>query len=250
MNYISLGYACAVARNLEKLGLRNSSMPFDWSITNFEGVIKAINNNFHNFLEYDLLLQNSQVLKHYMNTKYNIQFYHDFNKFETLEKQLPLVQEKYNRRIKRFYDDIRKPTTFIRYISDENIINGKSEELIWIEDNFDFIISTLKSFNPENEIIFIANKGIESSKIKIYNVEIEDSTDTINRMPINNNLELNALFKNIIDDNTRRKIRFQRIKVRILIFFSNATSLHIILRMIKLAFLRCVSKKYIHPKQY
>ena len=250
MNYISLGHACAIARNLEKLGLRNSSMPFDWSITNFEGVIKAINNNFANFLDYDLLFQNSQVLKHYKNTEYNIQFFHDFNKFETLEKQLPIVRAKYDRRIKRFYEEIQKPTTFIRYISPGNPIDGKSEELIWIEENYDYIISTLKSFNPENDIIFIANKGIESSKIKIFNVEIVDKTDTINRMPLNNNLELNAFFMNKVDDKTRKSMIFKRNKARISNFFSNIVRIDSIIRIIKLTLYRCMSREYIHHKQY
>lgn len=41
-NYISLGYFCEVAQDLEKLGLRNQSSPFDWCITYFPNVIDAI----------------------------------------------------------------------------------------------------------------------------------------------------------------------------------------------------------------
>lgn len=40
MNYISLGYFCSIAMDLEKLGLRNESLPFDWVISDFEGVSK------------------------------------------------------------------------------------------------------------------------------------------------------------------------------------------------------------------
>lgn len=36
-NYISLGYFCGVAQDLEKLGLRNTSSPFDWCITDLGG---------------------------------------------------------------------------------------------------------------------------------------------------------------------------------------------------------------------
>ena len=102
MNYVSLGFICAIARDLEKLGLRNSSMPFDWCVTDFKGIIKAINNNFENYLTYDRLLQEKNCLKHYKNIDYDVQFYHDFNRFESLDKQLPSVKAKYDRRIKRF----------------------------------------------------------------------------------------------------------------------------------------------------
>lgn len=40
-NYISLGYFCGVAQDLEKLGLRSYSAPFDWGISSFAGVIMA-----------------------------------------------------------------------------------------------------------------------------------------------------------------------------------------------------------------
>ena len=40
-NYISLGYFCEVAKDLERLGLRNQSSPFDWVISYFPKVIYA-----------------------------------------------------------------------------------------------------------------------------------------------------------------------------------------------------------------
>ena len=42
MKYISLGYFCSIAIDLEKLGLRTESSPFDWVISDFEGVMLAI----------------------------------------------------------------------------------------------------------------------------------------------------------------------------------------------------------------
>ena len=46
MNYISLGYFCSVASELERYGLRGESYPFDWVISDFGGVVEAIQNNF------------------------------------------------------------------------------------------------------------------------------------------------------------------------------------------------------------
>ena len=45
-NFISLGYFCGVAEDLERIGLRSFSSPFDWLITDFKGVIKLIENRF------------------------------------------------------------------------------------------------------------------------------------------------------------------------------------------------------------
>ena len=51
-NYVSLGYFCSIAQDLEKLGLRNFSSPFDWGISSFSDVISAIDNKFDNFMDY------------------------------------------------------------------------------------------------------------------------------------------------------------------------------------------------------
>ena len=71
MNYISLGYFCSVASELEKLGLRTESSPFDWVISDFEGVLLAIQNNFSDYLNYSFLAQNKQNHSVYKNIKYN-----------------------------------------------------------------------------------------------------------------------------------------------------------------------------------
>lgn len=188
-HYISLGYFCSIASDLESLGLRSESSPFDWLISDFEGVIAAIRDNFDKFLNIDYLVQDKQCPSYYFNRKYKCQFYHDFNVDSSLEEQLLLVKDKYDRRIKRFYSSICEPTLFVRYISNETQINGYSKELLWIEENYDEIIKLLKSFNEKNEILFIANEGVKSSKITIHNVE-KPENDIVNRNPIVNTPEL------------------------------------------------------------
>lgn len=154
-HFISLGYFCSVALELERVGLRSTSSPFDWCISNYEGIINAIQNHFEDFLNYDYLLQSDILHNHYFNEKYRIWFFHDFDQYHSLKKQLPRVKEKYLRRIERFYKDIKQPTLFVRYISDE--IEG--EELEYIKKNNEKITKLLKSFNEENEVIYIANTG-------------------------------------------------------------------------------------------
>lgn len=196
MNYISLGYFCSVALELEKYGLRKESSPFDWLITEFEGVITLIENHFKDFLAYEYLAQNKEDRLFYMNTKYRAKFVHDFDKYKPLAPQLPEVQKKFERRIERFYKTIAEPTLFIRYISDEKMVDGVSEELIWIENNYDYILRVLKMFNEENDIMFIANDGVVSEKIKIYHVA-KDENDNVARSPFDKNEELSEMFSQI-----------------------------------------------------
>lgn len=197
MHYVSLGYFCSIASELEELGFRSESLPFDWLISDFEGIINAILEQFEGFLEYENMAQNKRELNHYKNIKYNIEFFHDFNQYQSLEKQLTLVKKKYARRIERFYKLIKEPTIFIRYISDEVIVDGKSKELMYIEENYEFILQVLQSFNQNNRIIFVANHGVISEKINIYNVE-KDFNDQVARKPFNKNA---ALYKVLDADN-------------------------------------------------
>lgn len=204
--FISLGYFCSVALELERIGLRSTSSPFDWCISNYVGVIDAIENHFENFLNYDYLLQSDTIREHYFNDKYKIWFFHDFDKYHSLEKQLPKVKDKYLRRIERFYEEIKQPTLFVRYISDE-VLNefGKSKELEWIEKNNHHILALLKSFNEDNDIIYIANNNITSSIINIYNVE-KDENDVVARKPLDKNIALKNFLMSIDYEQRQKNI--------------------------------------------
>lgn len=145
---ISLGFFCSVAMELERKGLRTASYPFDWVISDsFENILKLIDNDFENFLEYDNLYQENDK-SHYYNSITGVHFYHDFNAFEPLSKQIGNVQKKYQRRIKRFYEDIKEPTLFVRYCSNK-------EEENYVSNNEEKILELLQSFNPQNQILYI-----------------------------------------------------------------------------------------------
>lgn len=196
-NYISLGYFCEVAQDLEKLGLRNQSSPFDWGISWFPSVIDAIDKEFDDFMAYDHLSQNVNRRERYHEDNYHFYFFHDFNKYKPLSYQYKKVKEKYDRRIKRFLSTIKSPTLFVRYISAEELDEyNKSLELIWIENNYEYIIKTLKRFNPENDIIFIGDETVKSNIIKIYMVP-KDENDVVSRSPIFNNKELCPILSSV-----------------------------------------------------
>lgn len=205
-NYISLGYFCSPALDLERLGIRTASYPFDWLISDFKGVISAIETRFNGFLLYENLQQELSNRSIYTDAYYNFHFYHDFDKYIPLSKQITKVQEKYQRRIARFYNDIAEPTLFIRYISDETCHNEKSLELSYIEENITNILALLKSFNSSNDIIFIANSNVVSDKINIYHVN-KDYEDVVARQPLTSNEELNSFFSDLEIPNKNKNIQ-------------------------------------------
>lgn len=122
-----------------------------------------------------------------------------------MQDQLPSVQDKYNRRIQHFYKSISEPTLFIRYINDKPGADNISKELDWIEKNYSSILELLKSFNVQNDILFIANDGVTSQKFKIYNVP-KDAGDNVARSPLTKTPALQELFQNIDFPEKQRNI--------------------------------------------
>lgn len=147
-NIISLGSFCSVAMELEKKGLRGASYPFDWLISDsFECVMREIENGFSDFLDLQSL-QREHRPDVCGNTKTRMHFYHDFSAAGSIEEQLPALQEKYDRRIRRFYSDITRPTLFVRYC-----IFPEDEQ--YVMQNREKIQRILQSYNPANRIIYV-----------------------------------------------------------------------------------------------
>ena len=198
-HYISLGHFCSVAMELERFGLRSASFPFDWLITDFRGVIDAIDSNFEHFFDETLFAQSSKQLYCYKNTKYDFEFVHDFSKYEQFHKQFATFREKYERRILRFYKTIREPTLFIRYIESES-------ELKWIEKNREHVFASLKKYNSENYVVFVANEGISSNTIDVFNV-VPDENDHVARHFFENNDLLRKYFGSCIYADRKRNLK-------------------------------------------
>lgn len=194
---ISLGFFCSTALELERLGLRDNSMPFDWCISEWNGVERLLKNHFKGFLDYHLLYQNSNNPRIYKNIEYGISFHHDFDKYKSLKMQLMNVQEKYMRRIERFYTNILEPTLFVRYIMNQ-------EELKYLEYNYSFISRFLCQFCPENNIIFIGNSELGNSSLPYYIVE-KDENDSVAREPFSQNTLIYEMIENRYDHNKKEQ---------------------------------------------
>ena len=117
---------------------------------NFEGFLDGIS-----FVRDDTkfpIIKDSEIFddvldketKIYRNEKLNLGFFHDFKDGVTLED----VREKYNRRIKRFYETVKSESIFIRddmYFHQENV------------EDYNNLYQILVGFNNQNKLVLIIN---------------------------------------------------------------------------------------------
>lgn len=118
---IPLGENCACASLLKRAGLRRYSLPFDWS--GLEDVAKDSSGGL--FTKCRIVLQNCENLLNFddfeerarkghdekhrfiVNKKTGLRYMHDFFISSSFNDQYPCFWEKYNRRIKRLYSEIK-----------------------------------------------------------------------------------------------------------------------------------------------
>lgn len=206
-NVISLGSFCGPAMEIERIGLHSASFPFDWLIvSSFATVLQLIENNFSGFLTEENLFQEVSIYpEYYYDATLGIHFYHDFSKHKSLHEQIDSVQEKYRRRIKRFYDSIKKPTLFIRYCS-------KKEEIDYIKENFKAIDEFLKSYHPENAIIYITDlpeEHMDDLDISVYTVQ-KDKGDTVARKFLRQCPDLRDFLLEQVNANRKKNLKVYR----------------------------------------
>ena len=220
-HFISLGFFCSVASELEKYGYRTASGPFDWqACDSFREKIELIETRFEKFwtnFSLEGLYQGGVNLHTYEMKACKFTFVHDFDKYRSLQEQLPAVREKYRRRIDRFYENIQEKSLFIRYVNPE-------EDIKWIEDNEDRILYLLKSFNAENEIIYVSNSDVPIGVKNVFYVN-KDFNDFVARRFISNSeslrLYLESLpFSQSIRSNNIRRFKTKRIR-RVLTLLSS-----------------------------
>lgn len=153
---ISLGWFCSPALEIRRIGLRDASYPFDWLLTHdFSVIINLIEKKrYIKFYNNEMLQYESDTSKWY-NREYLISIFHDFDKYKKMEDQLVAVNEKYFRRMTRFYERIIEPTLFLRYVKDE-------DEALYVSKHEREIINIFKGENEANEIVFIANVDLKA----------------------------------------------------------------------------------------
>lgn len=238
---ISLGYFCSVAIELEKMGIRNFSTPFDWLITDWFGIERAFKTKFKDFLNYDNLIQDEEFRGHYKDNNYNFCFFHDFSEYKSLDSQIYTVREKYDRRIKRLFEKITKPTLFIRYINTEKGTN----ELDYIKNNYESIINMFRKYNTQNDILFIVDEKYKNADIpNLYFVKVENG-EKVCRDPIYSNKELYNFLNSIEIKNKEENIVRYKEKNK-----NKEKFLYKLYKKIEKKIKNLILKKYYHNKTY
>lgn len=203
---VSLGFFCGVSQELEKIGIREAYLPFDWVISNLKTVNELIENKFDLLFNTDYLYRDENyqyIVKH---KNYNFDFYHDFDIGKTIEEQIERVRSKYNKRITRFYELLNSSETilFVCYINDSEL--EMTNEILKL-------ITILNQYNLIYRIIFIKNHETILNPIPedihilhFFNTE-KYKNDYVNRNFITDTFEINSFFQNDVEYNDKKDIK-------------------------------------------
>ncbi len=215
----SIGECCAAATYLRKYKLRLAAGPFDWVTgTGLESRFDLLMNNMEGFCEkedFEPIEPFDEKGGHYpyYNKNTHLKFLHDFPRGQSLDESFQGVKDKYERRIKKFYKNIRKcknvlliwinygePTPF-------DVIQNRCDAFSKkMAKNIDYII--LEHKDQANE----TQKTQLSSHITYYSADINTGSfrgKIKNVAPIFKNLDINGWRRyNLIRKFARKFIRY------------------------------------------
>ena len=112
----SIGYDCHCATMLRREGLRSCSSPLDWlTAAPLEVRLKLVETHFAGFLEKPNLRRLEKEPDapgkgndHYEDAATGLRFFHDFRETLPFDDAYAQVKAKYDRRIARLYENVRK----------------------------------------------------------------------------------------------------------------------------------------------
>ena len=115
---VPLGGNCQLAWQMYCKGIRKYALPFDQTVTPFNGLYDVLKNRFENFFNVDNaeLIQNGTE-KYALEKKYTISFIHEFEETKDFLTDYPGIKQTYDRRVTRFLkvvEDSKNPL-FIRH---------------------------------------------------------------------------------------------------------------------------------------
>jgi hypothetical protein len=187
--FISLGNTCTVANQLNKLGLRNNSYPFDWCKINLDQLNKVLENNFKNYsnIKIKKYSTNHKYFKsdningsYILTNEYNIEFAHELytNNIQDLEN----LKKKIDLRINRFIKLKNKKIIFIIF----DLIN--KNQLIKLINNLKKYFSIFKilyiNINYNSDI---KPNNSKNNFINNYNIEVSNKYNFIKTITIDHN---------------------------------------------------------------
>jgi hypothetical protein len=172
--FVSLGSSCIPAGMLRNGGLRDAAFPLDWLLSlDTDGVIKAIEDDFNNFLNDEYLIPDNFLIQKasgasLVHLDYHFEFVHEGDFFGSeYEENMHGLRDRYQRRIDRFRGLAEYPGTvvFLRCSYKMALTDPhryyKCKEVIDISDADSMkLYSALKERFPRGKIkLLIMNEG-------------------------------------------------------------------------------------------
>jgi hypothetical protein len=155
---ISLGCNCELTWNIRDYFGIERAYPFDWWITPFRALWKLLENRFHNLFN----INNLEVSPDLLTVKdkyYNLLYHHDFERTEddkiiadNIFQQLPLVKQKYDMLIDRFFKDLQKKRVLFIRNREGNISHLDRDSTPMDENTFVQLYDLLEEMFPASEI--------------------------------------------------------------------------------------------------
>lgn len=155
---ISLGCNCELTWNIRSHFGIERAYPLDWWITPFQALRKLLESRFHDLFNVSNL-EVSQDLLTVRDTSYNLLYHHDFKRTEDgriigdcLDQQVPLLKQKYDMLIERFFrDPENKRVLFVRN-RDGNIPHLDRDTTPMDSTTFEQLYTLLEKLFPTSHI--------------------------------------------------------------------------------------------------
>lgn len=190
--FISLGNNCSISYQLQNLGIKKYSYPFDWCKISISQLNDILENNFEDFSDINikkfsnnhLYNDNNKYGSYLLHNKYNITFAHEL--FINSNKNINKFKLKLNKRIKRFLDHKNDYIIFI-------IIEHKQSN----ENKLLELVNKLNKYFNYFKILYIKIDDIENIKTislkntnldKNYKISISNKYNYIKTIHVNKNI--------------------------------------------------------------
>jgi len=155
---ISLGCNCELTWNIRTHFGIERAYPLDWWITPFQALWKLLENGFQDLFNANNLEVSPDLLT-VKDTYFNLLYHHDFKRGEDdriiddrIDRQLPLLKQKYDRLVERFFKDPQnKRVLFIRN-RDGNIPHLDRDPTPMDKNTFVRLYGLLEKLFPDSEI--------------------------------------------------------------------------------------------------
>jgi len=179
------GGSCRCSMGLREAGLQLLSFPYDWNPgPDFVCRCEYLADGFPNWIDRDLLeLTNPEEKEnhlHYRNVKTGFTFIHDFHAKHIFDEQYPLVKERYERRIARFFNQIERSSKilviWVNVVDDPYQLDvigaAKGREFLrcrWPNKQIDVLVMNYKEGIP-----FAQAESEENDGIRVVSFDYKD----------------------------------------------------------------------------